>query len=148
MQQPEEEEICVNEENQHNLGVTIAAVTCSWSHCVLCTSLLFSSSMAFLLTEDRSFPIRPLITTMNVSVGNSEFTWITQGSGETGTLTTRVNRHDWPHLVQNIVGFVQQNSPELGGGFVGILLHRSSNAVNVPEQVLQQPEEHMKVTSR
>lgn len=57
-----------------------------------------------------------------------------------------VNRHIWPHLIQNIIRFVQQNSPELGGGFVGVILHGSSNAVNVPEEVLQQPAGHMTVT--
>lgn len=58
-----------------------------------------------------------------------------------------VNHHIWPHLIQNIIRFVQQNSPELGGGFVGIILHGSSNAVNVPEEVLQQPAGHMTVAS-
>lgn len=44
------------------------------------------------------------------------------------------------NLIQNIVGSVQQNPPELGGGFVGILLHTTSDAVDVPQDVLQQPE--------
>lgn len=81
--------------------------------------------MAFLLTDGSSFPIRPLITTMNVSVGNREFTWMTQGSGKMASVETRasVDRHIRTHLIQNIVGFVEQNSPELCGGFVGVLLH-------------------------
>lgn len=43
------------------------------------------------------------------------------------------------HLVQDVVGFVQQNPPELGGGLAGVLLHAASNAVDVAQDVLQQP---------
>lgn len=42
------------------------------------------------------------------------------------------------NLVQDIVGFVQQNPPELGGGFAGVLLHAASNTVDVAQDVLQQ----------
>lgn len=43
-------------------------------------------------------------------------------------------------LVQNVVGFIQQDSPELGGGFVGVRLHAASHAVDVTQDLLQQPE--------
>ena len=52
--------------------------TCCSSHLVLCCSLLFSSSMAFLRTDGRRLLISPFITMMKVSVGNREFTLVTE----------------------------------------------------------------------
>lgn len=49
------------------------------------------------------------------------------------------------NLIQNIVGFIEQNSPELGCGFVSILLHTASHAVDVTQDFLQQPETNMKL---
>lgn len=61
--------------------ISLYECTCCSSHCVLCCSLLLSSSIAFLLTEASSLPISPLITVMKVSVGNKAFTLKRGGGG-------------------------------------------------------------------